>query len=150
MFAAIPLAAGIEEAHLVFDVTLLVVLALLLLQTPVLEPLGRRLGVVLPTEPYELEVESAPLDGMGAHVLGVEVPAGSGFVGTFVMEIGLPDGAVVALVVRGDRAIAPDVNTRVRAGDQLLIVTTQDARVATEDRVRSVSRGGRLVRWLDD
>ncbi len=150
VFAAIPLAAGIDDAHLVFDVTLLVVLALLLLQSPVLAPLGRRLGVVLPTEPYELDVESAPLDGMGAHVLGVEVPEGSGFVGTFVMEIGLPDGAVVALVVRGDRAIAPDVHTRVRAGDQLLIVTTEDARVATEERVRSVSRGGRLVRWLDD
>ena len=133
-----------------FDVPLLVVLALLLVQTPILAPVGRRLGVVLPGEAMELEVESAPLDGMRALVLGVEIPQESGFVGTFVMEIGLPDGAVVALVVRGDRAIAPDVNTRVRAGDQLLIVTTQDARVATAARVPSVSRGGRLVRWLDD
>ena len=103
VFAAIPLAAGVEGADLVFDVTLLVVLVLMLVQTPMLAPLGRRLGVVLPDEAFELELESAPLDGMRAQVLGIEVPPGSGFVGTFVMEIGLPEGAVVALVVRGGR-----------------------------------------------
>ena len=148
VFAAIPLAAAVTGAHLVFDVTLLVVLALLLVQTPILAPLGRRLGVVLPNEVVELEVEAAPLDGMHALVLGIEVPEGSGFVGTFVPEIGLPDGAVVALVVRDDRAIAPDVNTRIRAGDQLIIVTTEEARTATDARIREVARGGRLARWL--
>lgn len=150
VFAAIPLAAGVAEAHQVFDVTLIVVLALLLVQSPILAPLGRRLGVVLPDEAVELEVESAPLDGMRAHVLGVEVGEGSGFVGTFVTEVGLPDGAVVALVVRGERAIAPDEHTRVRAGDQLLFVTTEEVRRVTEDRIRAVARGGRLVRWLED
>jgi cell volume regulation protein A len=65
------------------------------------------------------------------------------------MEIGLPEGAVVALVVRGEVAIAPDVHTRIRANDQLLIVTTEDARRATDERIRAVARGGRLARWLD-
>ncbi len=150
VFAAIPLAAAVTDAPLIFDVTLLVVLALLLLQTPVLAPLGRRLGVVQQEDAVELELESAPLDGIQALVLGVEIPAGSGFVGTFVSEIGLPEGAVVALVVRGDRAFSPDVNTRVRAGDQLLIVTTEDARRAAEERIRAVARRGRLARWLDE
>ena len=117
---------------------------------PILAPLGRRLGVVLPDEAVELEVESAPLDGMRAHVLGVEVGEGSGFVGTFVTEVGLSDGAVVALVVRGERAIAPNEHTRVRVGDQLLFVTTEEVRRVTEDRIRAVARGGRLVRWLED
>ena len=148
VFAAIPLAAVVTGAHLVFDVTLLVVLALLLVQTPVLAPLGRRLGIVLSDEVVELEVEAAPLDGMHALVLGIEVPEGSGFVGTFVPEIGLPEGAVVALVVREGKAIAPDVNTRIRAGDQLLIVTTEEARTAADARIRDVARGGRLARWL--
>lgn len=148
VFAAIPLAAAVVGATEVFDVTLLVVLALLLVQTPILAPLGRRLGVVLPDEVFELEVEAAPLDGMHAVVLGIEVPDGSGFVGTFIMEIGLPEGSVVALVVREGRAIAPDINTRIRSGDQLLIVTTEEARTATDRRLREVARGGRLARWL--
>ena len=148
VFAAIPLAAAVTGATEVFDVTLLVVLTLLLVQTPILAPLGRRLGVVLSNEVVELEVEAAPLDGMHALVLGIEVPEGSGFVGTFVPEIGLPQGAVVALIVRNGEALAPDVNTRIRAGDQLLIVTTEEARTATDVRIRAVAQGGRLARWL--
>lgn len=150
VFAAIPVGAGVPGASLVFDVTLIVVLILMLVQTPVLAPLGRRLGVVLAEEAVELELESAPLDGMSATVLGVEVPAGSGFVGTFVTEIGLPDGAVVSLVIRGERAIAPDQHTQIRADDQMLIVTTEEAREVTEDRVRAVARGGRLARWREE
>jgi cell volume regulation protein A len=149
VFAAIPLGLGVSGARLVFDVTLIVVLVLMLVQMPVLDRLGRRLGVVLPEEAVELEVESAPLDGMRAQVLGIEVPDGSGFVGTFIYELGLPVGAVVALVVRGETAIAPDVHTRVRAGDRLLVVATEDVRTATEARIRAVARAGRLARWYD-
>jgi cell volume regulation protein A len=148
VFAAIPLGLAVPDARLVFDVTLLVVLMLLVLQTPVLERVGRRLGVVLSDEAVELELESAPLDGMQALVLGVEVSKGSGFIGAFVTELGLPDGATVALVVRASKAIAPDVHTRIKADDQLLIVTTEEARRATEARIREVAQRGRLARWL--
>ena len=122
----------------------------MLVQMPVLKRVGTRLGVVKPDEAVELELESAPLDGMRAQVLGIEVPVGSGLVGTFVSEIGLPDGAVVSLIVRADAALAPDENTRIRAGDQVLIVTTEEAREATERRIREVVQRGRLARWLEE
>jgi cell volume regulation protein A len=150
VFAAIPLGLGVPGARLVFDVTLIVVLILMLVQMPVIKRVGARLGVVRSDEAVELELESAPLDGMRAQVLGIEVPDGSGLVGTFVSEVGLPDGAVVSLVVRGDVAIAPDANTRIRAGDRVLIVTTEEARVATEQRIRDVVSRGRLARWLEE
>lgn len=150
VFAAIPLGFGIPQAALVFNVTLIVVLLLALVQTPVLPFLGRRLGVVLPDEAVELEVEAAPLDRMQALVLGFEVPARSGLVGTFVTELGLPDGAVVSLIVREGRAIVPDEHSRLRAGDQVLIVTTEEARTVTDARMRSVARSGRLARWREE
>jgi len=84
---------------------------------------------------------------MQALVLGVDVPAGSGLVGIFVSELGLPEGAVVALVVRSGSAIAPDRQTRLRADDQMLVVTTEQARTATQERLRLVARHGRLARW---
>ena len=149
VFAAIPLGLGVPGARLVFDVTLIVVLILMLVQMPILKRVGLRLGVVKSDEAVELELESAPLDGMQAQVLGIEVPKGSGLVGTFVNEIGLPDGAVVSLIVRGGTAIAPDANTRIRAGDQVLIVTTEEAREATEQRIRDVVDRGRLARWFE-
>ncbi|MBI1349767.1 MAG: potassium/proton antiporter [Actinomycetales bacterium] len=148
VFAAIPLGLGVPGGRLVFDVTLIVVLILIIVQVPLIRLAGTRLGVVTVEEAVELEVEAAPLDGMAAQVLGVEVPADSHLVGTFVTELGLPEGSVVALIVRGERAVAPDVHTRVRAGDRLLLVTTEEARAATEERMRDVSRRGRLARWL--
>ncbi len=147
VFAAIPLGLGVAGATEVFDVTLLVVLILMLVQVPLITRMGRRLGVVQPGETTELELESAPLDGMQALVLGVDVPAGSGLVGIFVSELGLPEGAVVALVVRSGSAIAPDRQTRLRADDQMLVVTTEQARTATQERLRLVARHGRLARW---
>ena len=150
VFAAIPLGLGVPGGALVFDVTLIVVLILMLLQVPLIRVAGRRLGVIRPEEAIELELESAPLDGMRAQVLGIEVPPGSGLIGTFITELGLPPDAVVSLIVRGDVALAPDAHTRIRSGDQVLIVSTEEARAATEERLRAVARSGRLVRWLED
>ena len=150
VFAAIPLGLGVPGARLVFDVTLISVLILMVVQVPLIRSAGRRLGVVKEEEPVELELESAPLDGMRAQVLGFEVPTGSGLVGTFVTEMGLPVGAVVSLVVRGDQAFAPDANTRIRVGDRVLVVTTEEARAATEARMLAVARRGRLAGWLDE
>ena len=149
VFAAIPLGLGVVGAQLVFDVTLIVVLILTIVQVPLIRWAGMRLGVVKPDEAVELELESAPLDGMNAQVLGIDVPAGSAMIGTFVTEVGLPEGAVIALIVRGETAIVPDVHTRFRPGDRVLMVATEQTRVAAEERIRDVARRGRLARWLD-
>ena len=149
VFAAIALGLAVPDARLIFDVTLIAVLILLLIQVPLIRFGGRRLGIVTDEEAVELDVESAPLDGMHAQVLGFEVPARSGLVGTFVPEIGLPEGAVVSLVVRDGTAIAPDANTRIRAGDRVLVVSTEEVRAATEARMLAVARRGRLAAWLE-
>ena len=59
----------------------------------------------------------------------------------------LPRGATVSLVVRDEEAFTPTVDTRLRVGDQILVVTTAAAREATERRIRAVDRAGRLARW---
>jgi len=147
VFAAIPLGLGVPGAELIFDATLIAVLLLLLIQTPFIPILGRKIGVCLPEQARELEVESAPLDGMSATVLGVDVPKGSALIGVFVMEMGLPQGAAVSLVIREGTAEVPGEHTRIRVDDQLVIVATQEVQLATEERVRMLSTGGRLARW---
>ncbi|MDN5934349.1 MAG: potassium/proton antiporter, partial [Pseudonocardia sp.] len=49
--------------------------------------------------------------------------------------------------VRGGEAFTPDGETRLRELDQLLVVTTSEARSATEERIRAVDAAGRLARW---
>ena len=53
----------------------------------------------------------------------------------------------MSLVVRDEEAFTPTVDTRLRVGDQILVVTTAAAREATERRIRAVDRAGRLARW---
>lgn len=147
VFAAIPLGFAVPGSEIVFNATLIVVIILLLVQAPVLPWFGRVFKVETSDEVNELEVESAPLDGVNAIVLGIDVPKDSHLVGTFVSELGLPKGAVTSLVIREGSAIAPDVHTRIREGDRLVLVTTAAARKEAESRLRAVARNGRLADW---
>ena len=147
VFAAIPLAFAVPDASLIFDATLVVVLVLLLVQGPLLPRIAQRFGVVRSDEFVELEIESAPLDGMRAEVLGFDVPPGSRLIGLYAQELGLPADAVLSLIVRDGRGLAVDEHARIRAGDRLLVVATAQARRAAETRLQQVGRHGRLATW---
>ena len=149
IFATIPLGAGAPDGELIFDVTLLLVILLTVLQSPTMPTLARRLGLVRADRMDELTVEAAPLDTLRAALLDLDVPDGSRLVGTYVHELPLPRGAVVSLVVRGGQSLAPDRTTRIRTGDRVLIVTTESARPSVEQSLRSVSRSGRLADWVE-
>ena len=149
VFATIPLGAMGADGELVFDVTMLLVVALTLLQSPTMPLLGRRLGLVRAEQVGELTVEAAPLDTMHAALLDLDIPAGSRMAGTYISELPLPAGAVVSLVIRSGHTLVPDHTTRIKVGDRLLIVSTLLAREATERALQSVSRNGRLAGWAD-
>jgi len=149
IFATIPLGSDVPDGALVFDVTLLLVIMLTLLQAPTMPMLGRRLGLVRTERVGELTVEAAPLDTMQAVLLDLDIPAGSRVAGTYISELPLPHGAVVSLVIRSGHTLVPDRTTRIKVGDRLLIVSTLQARAATERALQSVSRVGRLAGWTD-
>ena len=150
VFAAIPVGLSMPGADVVFDATFIVVLVLTLVQTPLLPWATAKLGVAVTPEPGELDVDSAPMDGMNAIMLGLEVPADSRLNGVFVRELGLPAGSALSMVIRDGGAIVPDAETRLRPGDQLVVVSTESGRAETEKRLRALSRHGRLARWQGD
>jgi cell volume regulation protein A len=67
-----------------------------------------------------------------------------------VGELRLPRGASVSLVVRDGQTLVPADRTVLRRGDDLLVVTPRKVRDETEERLRAVSRGGRLAHWLTE
>jgi cell volume regulation protein A len=87
---------------------------------------------------------------MRADLLQLSIPPGSHLAGVYVDELRLPPGAVVTLVLRNGAGFVPDPRTRLRGGDELLIVATADVRDAAERRLLAVGRRGRLARWLGD
>ena len=130
-----------------FDATLILVVVLTLIQTPLLPAVGKRLRVDVGWKAQELQVEAAPMDRMDASLLGVDIEEGSRISGLYVADLRLPEGAAVSLVVRAGVGFVPDVTTRFRPGDQLLVVASNDARRAAVKRLRLVSRDGRLAGW---
>ena len=146
VLALVALQEGAPDAQQLVDVVFVLVVALTLLQGTTLPFVARWLGVVA-TEPREIEVDAAPLDELGADLLQVRIPPGSLLRGVYLRELRLPRGATVSLVVRDDEAFTPVLDTRLREGDQFLVVTTAHAREAAERRIRAVDRAGRLARW---
>ena len=149
VLALVALQEGAPDAQRLVDAVFVLVVVLTLLQGTTLPFVARRLKVVA-SEPTEIEVDAAPLDELGADLLQVRVPVGSRLRGVYLRELRLPHGATVSLVVRDDEAFTPAGDTRLRVGDQFLVVTTAAAREATERRIRAVDRAGRLARWYGE
>lgn len=150
ILATIPIAAGIEQAGQLFAVVFLVTIGFTVIQAPTFPWAARKLGVAGDAEPRDAEVESAPLERLDAELVQLRVPQRSKLGGVEIGELRLPEGVSVALVVRGDDSFVPGFRTRLRAGDEVLIVAPRALRVATERRLRAVGRGGRLAGWFGE
>ena len=147
VLATLPLTAGTPDVEWLFPLVFVLVVIFTLVQAPTLPWVARRLGVTDTDRAVDLEVESTPLNEIGADVLQMTVGATSKLHGVEVFELRLPPGANVTMVVRGGKGFVPAPNTALRHGDQLLIVVTAETRLAAESRVRQISQGGRLAGW---
>jgi cell volume regulation protein A len=150
VLATIPLSEKVPGATRLFDAVFVLVVIFTLAQASTLAPVARWLRVTAPAEAAELRVETAPLERMRADLLQVEVPPGSRLAGVHLDELRLPVGASVTLVLRDGVGFVPSPDTRLKVGDSMLIVATDQARDVAERRLRAVSRRGRLARWFDE
>jgi cell volume regulation protein A len=98
---------------------------------------------------HKVSIGFATLDRLDAVMLRFEVEAGSRLAGVEVDELRLPDGSGVALITRGRDVFLPKGSTVLRTGDQVLAISARDQVGAVEDRLRSVSRSGRLAGWYE-
>jgi cell volume regulation protein A len=145
-----PIVADVPGAWQVLNIVFVLVAVFTLIQGPTLPFVARRLGFAEDDQAQQIGIESAPLDALGAELLTVTVPPGSRLHGVEVSELRLPPPSAIGLIVRDRATFVPAPDTRLREGDELLIVTTVATRDATERRLRAVSRGGRLARWYGD
>jgi potassium/hydrogen antiporter len=149
VLATIPRAEHVSGSQRLFNIVFVMVVIYTLLTGPTLPWVAERLGVIERGEARDLDVEAAPLERIAADLLQVNITPQSRLHGVEVGELRLPVGASVSLVVRAGRTLVPDARTVLRRGDELLVVTPRKLREATEDRLRAVSRRGRLAHWLD-
>ncbi|MEU2588025.1 potassium/proton antiporter [Streptomyces avermitilis] len=149
ILATIPMVNGVEDSRRIFNIVFVLVVAYTLVQGPTLPWLARKLHLDTSAgQAADLGIESAPLERLRGHLLSVAIPAGSRMHGVETNELRLPPGAAVTLVVREGKSFVPLPTTVLRRGDELLVVTTDPVRDATEARLRAVGQGGKLAGWL--
>ncbi len=147
VLATVPATLGTANAARIFNLVFVLVIIFTLVQAPTLPWVARRLGLAESVRSVDLDVETTPLETMGADVIQVTVGERSRLHGVELFELRLPPGANVTLVVRDGKGFVPEGRTVLRHGDQLLVVSTADVRHKAEQRIRDVDEGGRLAGW---
>ena len=147
VLATVPGTVGTPGVDWIFDLVFVLVVIFTIVQAPTLPWVARRLGLATAHHRVDLNVETTPLDDLGAELLEIDIGPGSRIAGVRVFELRLPVGANVSLVVREGRSFVPRDNDVLRHGDQLLVVAPSAVRERTESRLYAVSRAGRLADW---
>jgi cell volume regulation protein A len=150
VLATIPLTTHVAGARKVFDVVFVLVAVFTLVQSPLIAPLARWLRLTGDDDGRDLDVDAAPLDRIEADLLTVRVPVGSRLHRVEVWELDLPAEASLVFVIREGRGIVPESTTTLREDDDLMVVVPRAMREQTEQRLRAVSRSGRLARFYGD
>lgn len=137
ILATYPLVMGVPDASLIFNVVFFIVLTSVLLQGPSIPFVARMLGVDVPlARPLRYPLEFEQTADLDSDLVEVVVPAGSSVVGRRILEIGLPEGALVVLISRGGTFVVPRGSTIMLDGDRLLMLA-DDASLA---QVRALVR----------
>jgi len=98
---------------------------------------------------HKVSIGFASLDRLDAVLLRFEVEPGSRLAGVEIGELRLPSGSNVAIVTRGKEVMVPEARSVLRTGDQVLVVAALGQVSQVEERLRSVSRYGRLAGWVE-
>lgn len=121
--ATFPLMLNTPQAGLVFDVVFFIVVVSALLQGSTLATVANWLGLTVPPDPAPpVSLEISSLRHVDGEVLDYAVGGNSRAAGRLVRDLALPDGVVIALVVRGNHLIPPQGKTRIEAGDHVMLV----------------------------
>ncbi|OFJ52383.1 potassium/proton antiporter [Mycolicibacterium grossiae] len=150
VLATFPIVAGVQDSYRLLNIVFILVVVFTLVQGPSLRPVARALGLIRKESTREIHVEAAPLDVLDAELLTMTVQPESRLHNVTILELRLPDPAVITLIIRDGHTFVPLPDTRIEAGDELLIVTTSRTRAAAESRLRAVSRRGKLAYWFDE
>jgi cell volume regulation protein A len=111
------------QAPLLFDVVFFIVVVSAIVQGSTLSPVARWLGLERPPEPEPpVTLEISSLKHVNGEVVDFPIGGDSRAAGRMVKDLSLPEGAVIALIARGDQIIPPQGNTSIEAGDHVILV----------------------------
>ncbi|MEX2540286.1 MAG: potassium/proton antiporter [Trueperaceae bacterium] len=140
ILATYPLVRNVPNADTLFNVVFFIVLTSVLLQAPLIPLVARWMGADAPLDedprryPIELE-QTADLD---SDLVEVPVAPDSSAIGRTIVDLHLPEAALVVLISREDKFIVPRGATAIQQGDRLLVLANEESLAAVR---RTLARG---------
>ncbi|MFG0254943.1 MAG: potassium/proton antiporter [Rhodopirellula sp. JB053] len=133
--ATFPMLAGLPGAAVMFDTVFFVVLVSALVQGWTLPSVARYLKLDIVTHrPPPVTLEITSLRNVEGDIVEYYVDKGCRAEGSLIRNLALPEGVVIALIVRDEQTILPQGRTRVQHGDHVIVVLRPKIR-AMVDRV---------------
>jgi cell volume regulation protein A len=128
VLATFPVIERVSNSLQFFNIVFFAVLASTIVQGSTFETLARRLRLTSsePALPRPLS-ESGTIRQLGAEVFEHTIAPGDAVAGAHVRDLGLPRDALVSVIVRDDRAIPPRGSTRLRSGDELHLLISEES-----------------------
>ena len=127
ILATYPLVAGVPDAALIFNVVFFIVLVSALVHGTSIPTVARWLGLAAPLEEKRKLSREFDVDpNTPSELLELTIPADAAVVGKQVVDLRLPEGALIILMQKGDDRFVPCGSTVIEAGDTLLLLTTDD------------------------
>ncbi len=143
VLATFPLLAGIPKADLIFNVVFFIVLTSVLLQGTTIPLVAQWLGVDAPMPPKRRRpLEFTQTGDLKGELVELVIPANSAVVGKQIVELALPEGALIVLLDRCDEHIIPGGGTVLQAEDTLLLLADQPALAALRSMIEPGSAAG--------
>ena len=139
VLATFPVTVGYPGGQLIFNIVFFVVLLSTLVQGVTVGPMVRLLGVEADRPTWAPVAEALPIDEVEADIVEVVVTRDLPIVGQRLSQVPLGHGMLLASIVRGDAILVPRGDTRIEAGDVLLVVVEDPEHSA--ERVTAWARG---------
>ncbi len=127
------LSSQVEQSTTIFNAVFFVVVVSTLIQGTTLEWVAGRLGLRAPPSASVAAPLAIGDEWSTLELVDFVISPGHAIEGSAVRELGLPRDALVAVVVRGEDAIAPRGSTRLSVGDRLFVLAPHKMRADLED-----------------
>lgn len=128
ILATFPKEAGIEKADLIFNIVFFIVITSILFQGTLLPIVAKFLNVLEKEKDSKIFIPNIHLDEIGKtdnDLVTITLSKESTLIGKQIVEVGLPEGALIVLLTRGEEYLVPRGSTQLLENDIILILASR-------------------------
>lgn len=123
ILATYPLIAHIEKAQMIFNLVFFIVLISVLLQGTTIPLVARWFKVEESSKPPKKDEIQYSIE---SKMTKIKISSTSSAIGKTLVDLRLPEGALIILIHKSGAAVVPSGSTRIEKNDTLLVLATGD------------------------